>query len=122
MARHRDNLSFYYTKGKRIFWTIELMFWNDYPNFEKINKASQGPTNKYLRLILDPQDENQTLIEIVENMTLDDQSILLLLNTMLGHTNLTKGFKDGDLLCYICDEDVPRDQKIWLANTEEPLK
>lgn len=49
MARHRDNLSFYYTKGKRIFWSIEFLFWNDYEHIQKSN-PSLGSAGKYIKL------------------------------------------------------------------------
>lgn len=115
MSIHRENLSFYHTKSKKIFWSVAIEFYQA-PTLEKENKTSQ------IRILLDPQDEGMTLFEILSSVKIDNAQALLYLKQKLNSTSLSDGIKDAKLSCYLKLEENPREKQFKRCDHLEELQ
>lgn len=71
-SRHRENLSFYYTKKRTIFWTCEFFIYQKHKTFKRI--LNQKPINEEIQMKdilgnIEVESENQkALCEDLKNM------------------------------------------------------
>lgn len=87
MTRHRENLSFFYTKMKKVFWTVEILVFSQ----KKINKP-------YIRaLSSEPICEDVCFEELIKKITIFDSEFLI---------NTSKGLDSESIIKYIKDKEV----------------
>jgi len=110
MTKHRENLSFYHTKSKNIYWSIGLRFCS----FLKSNPTTElfEPSYQEINILLDPQDEKMSLFEILQSTKLTDSRLLWYLQEKFNSTNLLDNISCSRLFCYIWDEENPRQKMV----------
>jgi len=124
MTKHRENLSFYHTKSKKIYWSIELRFCS----FLKSNPTTEllEPTYEEIKILLDPQDEKMSLFEMLQAAKLSDSRLLWYLQEKFNSTNLLDNVSCSRLFCYIWDEENPRQKMArrldWYAAFKDAIR
>ena len=106
--KHRENLSFYFTKLKEIYWLLEFKFFS----FEEFN------------IILDkPVSENSSFIKILTENDFFNKKLLLEKEINLDKENMEKLIKTNEIHLfiqnsYICDfnEEEKKNQELYERN------
>jgi hypothetical protein len=65
MTRHRNNISFYYTKEKKIFWVLEIVF-----------VIFKGEKMEFVKEIVGPQDESNCLAGFLKDFNWNRAEVL----------------------------------------------
>jgi hypothetical protein len=99
MTRHRENLSFYHTKSKRIYWTIGMSFFVP----SDILKAKAIDSEEY-KFLIEPQEESQTMMEIIDKQNIGNSKILILMKEKTDTNQLLEAIKDSKASGFIRDE------------------
>lgn len=116
MSKHRENLSFYHTKTKKIFWTIGLVFY--VPSDVLKNKGMNADNYRWLT---DPREESQTLMEIIDQENINDSNILILMKDKANSNKLLEIIKESTVNGFIKDESNPREKRMFRVDWWEPL-
>lgn len=93
MRRHRENISFWYTKEKMMFWVLEF-------KFEMSLGDDLNANFKYHNVILEPQCEEKEFSEILQAVNWNESTLVEWLGYGYeGWADTNKGF--GKLKFYI---------------------
>ncbi len=120
MSKHRENLSFYHTKTKKIFWTVGLIF------FVPRNKNTDQVISEDYKWLADPQEESQMMIEIIEQQNINKSKLLILLKDKANTNKLLEAIKESKVSGYIRDESNLREKVMfqidWWSSLSDNIK
>ena len=99
MTRHRENLSFYHTKSRKIFWTLEFVI--------KYEELDGSPGNITVRS--KPIEENAILCDILCEVAQQCETKLnIILIEKFGKSDLMSIIRDGLIKFWLKNEDVQK--------------
>lgn len=116
MSRHRENISFWHSKSKTLYWTCEFSF------VKELVPGKDGAVKMDLiTMVVPPAAESKTMMEILEQIKIEDMKISLLLQERLHSQKLAEGVKKGIAEVYFVDMEKTRDKIVYKVDPEATL-
>ena len=115
MTRHRENLSFFYTKMKKIFWTVEILLFSQ----TKINKP-------YIRALSSESIcEDVCLEDLLKKISIFDSEFLVKTSKGLESENIIRYIQEKELLIIYKNEknnEKTEEKKTVIENNDKNLE